>query len=181
MQDWDSAERGGTEMAHRVLISEAVAQEGIQYLEQLGYEVKRGRGPQHALLLEDIRDCDGVIVRVAEIDREIIEQNPQLKVIAKHGAGYDNIDTKAAAEHGVRVVFAPTANSHSVAEHTMALILACAKKIPYMAMTRSAENAWDCWAWAVSACRWPEWPCTAFRCGWWPTTLICPRTGTWRG
>ena len=120
-------------MAHRVLISEAVAQEGIQYLEQLGYEVKRGRGPQHDLLLEDIRDCDAVIVRVAEIDREIIEQNPQLKVIAKHGAGYDNIDTKAAAEHGVRVVFAPTANSHSVAEHTMALILACAKKIPYMA------------------------------------------------
>lgn len=120
-------------MTHKILIPEAVAEEGIHYLKNLGYEVKQGRGGSHSLLMEDIRDCDAVMVRVAVINREIIESNPQLKVIAKHGAGYDNIDTMAAAERGIRVVYAPTANSHSVAEHTMALLLACAKKIPYMA------------------------------------------------
>ncbi len=120
-------------MAKRILIPEIVAQEGIRYLEALGYEVKRGRGNDKTLLLEDIQDCDAVIVRVAVIDREIMEKTPRLKVIAKHGAGYDNIDTKAAAEHAIRVVYAPTANSYSVAEHTMAMILACAKKIPYLA------------------------------------------------
>lgn len=120
-------------MTHRVLISEAVAEEGVRYLEKHGYEVKRGRGIAREQILEDLRDCDAVIVRVARIDEGILEQNPQLRVIAKHGAGYDNIDTAAAARHGVRVVFAPTANSNSVAEHTMALMLACAKKIPYMA------------------------------------------------
>ncbi|HWP51147.1 MAG TPA: hydroxyacid dehydrogenase [Clostridia bacterium] len=120
-------------MAYKVLIPEVVAEDGIRYLKELGYEVKRGRGTDKMLLLEDICDCDAVIVRVAVIDREIMEKSPRLKVIAKHGAGYDNIDTRAAAERRIRVVYAPTANSHSVAEHTMALILACAKQIPFMA------------------------------------------------
>lgn len=120
-------------MAYKVLIPEVVAEDGIRYLEELGYEVKRGRGADKALLLEDIADCDAVIVRVAVVDRAVMEKAPRLKVIAKHGAGYDNIDTKAAAERGIRVVYAPTANSYSVAEHTMALILSCAKKIPFMA------------------------------------------------
>lgn len=96
-------------MTHRVLISETVAQEGIDYLEEHGYQVKRGHGIDHLSLLEDIQDCDAVLVRVAIIDQEIIEKNPQLKVIAKHGAGYDNIDVGAAERQRVRVVFAPNA------------------------------------------------------------------------
>ena len=68
-------------MTHRVLISETVAQEGIDYLEEHGYQVKRGHGIDHLSLLEDIQDCDAVLVRVAIIDQEIIEKNPQLKVI----------------------------------------------------------------------------------------------------
>lgn len=127
-------------MAYRVLIPEVVAPEGIRHLEELGYQVKLGRGADKAQILEDIADCDAVIIRVAVIDREVIEKSPRLKVIAKHGAGYDSIDTRAAAEHGVRVVFAPTANSLSVAEHTMALVLACAKKIPFMAQQYRQGN-----------------------------------------
>lgn len=50
-----------------------------------------------------------------------------MKVIAKHGAGYDSIDTKAAADHGIRVVFAPTANSMSVAEQATAIIINTAR------------------------------------------------------
>ena len=120
-------------MAYKVLIPETVAPEGIEHLKELGYEVKMGRGISKDVILEDIKDCDAVIIRVAVIDREIIESSPRLKVIAKHGAGYDSIDIKAAADNHVRVVFAPYANSLSVAEHTMALVLACAKKIPFMA------------------------------------------------
>ena len=127
-------------MTHRVLISETVAQEGIEYLEEHGYQVKRGHGIDHLSLLEDIQDCDAVLVRVAIIDQDIIEKNPQLKVIAKHGAGYDNIDVGAAEKQGVRVVFAPNANSLSVAEHTMALLLACAKKIPYFSREYANGN-----------------------------------------
>ena len=127
-------------MAFKVLIPETVAPEGIEHLKELGYEVKIGRGIEKRIILEDIKDCDAVIIRVAVIDREIIENSPKLKVIAKHGAGYDSIDTKAAADNHVRVVFAPYANSLSVAEHTAALILACAKKIPFMAQQYRQGN-----------------------------------------
>ena len=120
-------------MVYKVLIPEVVAEEGIAHLKELGYAVKIGRGTDKATLMEDIQDCDAVIVRVAVIDRQIIENAPKLKVIAKHGAGYDSIDTKAAAEKNIRVVFAPNANSLSVAEQAIALMLACAKKIPFMA------------------------------------------------
>lgn len=120
-------------MAYKVLIPEVVAQEGIEHLKELGYEVKIGRGTDKATMLEDLQDCDAVIIRVAVVDREMIEKSPKLKVIAKHGAGYDSIDTKAAADNGVRVVFAPTANSLSVAEQAIALMLACAKKLPFLA------------------------------------------------
>ena len=120
-------------MAFKVLITEVVADEGIAHLKELGYEVKFGRGTDKATILEDIHDCDAVIIRVAVIDREIIAKSPKLKVIAKHGAGYDSIDTKAAADHGIRVVFAPTANSMSVAEQAVALMLACTKRIPFLA------------------------------------------------
>lgn len=134
-------------MAFKVLIPEVVAPEGIEHLKELGYEVKIGRGIDKQTILEDIKDCDAVIIRVAVIDREIIESSPKLKVIAKHGAGYDSIDTKAAKDNHVRVVFAPFANSLSVAEHTMALILASAKKISFMAEQYKQGNykAKDMW------------------------------------
>ena len=53
-----------------------------------------------------------------------------MKIIARHGAGLDNIDLDYAKERGIVVTYTPGANSNSVAEHTLALMLACAKNIP---------------------------------------------------
>lgn len=69
------------------------------------------------------RDADAILVRTAPIDRELIACAPQLKVIARHGAGVDNIDVQAAAERGVVVCNTPYANSNSVAEHTVGLMI----------------------------------------------------------
>ena len=113
----------------KVLITETVAKEGIQYLEQKGYIVKIGRGTDKAALLEDIQDCDAVLVRVAKIDKEVFDKAPNLKVVAKHGVGVDNIDLEAAKKHDCRVVYTPIANLVSVAEHTIALMCAGAKQI----------------------------------------------------
>ncbi|MDR3200340.1 MAG: hypothetical protein LBT68_02675, partial [Spirochaetales bacterium] len=118
-------------MAHTVLIPETVAQEGLDFLRQKGYEVKMGCGKDKSILIEDLRDCDAVIVRVAVIDEEVFSNCPGLKVVAKHGVGVDCIDTEAAKRHGCRVVYTPTANTLSVAEQAIALIFACAKNLPY--------------------------------------------------
>ncbi len=127
-------------MGQKVLLPEKVAEEGIELLKELGYEVKIGRGLDKEILIEDLADCDAVVIRVAVIDEEVMKSCPKLKVIAKHGAGYDSIDISAAEKLGIRVVFAPLANSLSVAEHAMALILALAKKLPYMESEYQDDN-----------------------------------------
>lgn len=119
-------------MRGKVLLPEKVADEGITLLTELGYEVKIGRGLDKQTLIEDLQDCVATIIRVAKIDADVLEKSTSLKVIAKHGAGYDSIDVEAAKKLGKKVVFAPTANSLSVAEHTMALILACSKKLNFI-------------------------------------------------
>ena len=72
--------------------------------------------------LDDIGRYDAVIVRVAPLDAEVIEQADKLKVISKHGTGLDNVDMDAASRRGIIVCNTPGANSRSVAEHTVALL-----------------------------------------------------------
>ena len=71
-----------------------------------------------------------------------MDASPNLKVISKHGAGIDTIDSAAAAVRGIRVKAAIGANAASVAEHTWALILACAKDIVHL-NERTHHGHWD--------------------------------------
>lgn len=68
------------------------------------------------------------MIRMAPITRRIIDAAPNLKVIARHGVGVDHIDCGYAAQKGIWVVNAPTANFNAVAEHVMMCMLSCAKK-----------------------------------------------------
>ena len=70
---------------------------------------------------DDIARYDAVIVRVAELDSEVIERAENLTVIAKHGSGLDNVDIAAASERGIVVCNTPGVNARSVAEHAIAL------------------------------------------------------------
>lgn len=73
---------------------------------------------------------DGLIVRQGKITAEVQNAAPQLKVICKHGVGMDNIDAANAAQRGIPVMFTPFANFESAAEHTLALLLSLARRIP---------------------------------------------------
>lgn len=64
-----------------------------------------------------------------EFNEEVLESEPGLKVIARHGAGYDNIDIEAAKRLGISVTYDPVSNIGSVAEHVIALILGCSKSL----------------------------------------------------
>lgn len=80
--------------------------------------------------VRDLSRADGVIVRAAVIDRVMMENAPNLKVIGKHGVGVDAIDVAAARELGKTVVFTPHANMESVAELAVAFMLAASRNIP---------------------------------------------------
>ena len=80
-------------------------------------------------ILDSLIDADAYILRIGKIDRKAIERCEKLKVITRPGVGYDSVDVQAATERGIPVVLCPAANARAVAEHTVALLLACAKNI----------------------------------------------------
>ena len=79
-------------------------------------------------LRQHLADADSIILRYLPLDGDDIRAAKQLKVIARHGVGYDNIDMAAAGERGIPVATIGDANSVTVAELTLYLILAAAKR-----------------------------------------------------
>jgi len=114
----------------RVLICDPIAEVGIEILQEVAnVDVKPGPSPEE--LLEIIGGYEAVVVRSAtKIRANVIEQGRRLKVIARAGAGLDNIDVAEAQNQGIKVVNSPDANTRAVAEHTLALILALARHVP---------------------------------------------------
>ncbi len=118
-------------MMARVLITEKIADAGIERLREAGHDVDVKLNLSEEALLAEVRDADAVIIRSATtITKEVIKNGEKLLVIGRAGIGLDNVDVNAATEQGVMVVNAPKSNILSAAEHTIALILAQARNIP---------------------------------------------------
>jgi D-3-phosphoglycerate dehydrogenase len=83
-----------------------------------------------------------IVVRDGRITERVIEASARLRVISKHGTGIDTIDSAAAAQRGIAVKAAVGANAAAVAEHTWALILACAKDVSLLDR-RMHDGHWD--------------------------------------
>ena len=114
-------------MAIRVLLPQPILPAGYEYLREHGYEAVDGRGFTEDDIVADIKDCDAIIVRTAKITKRIFDAAPNLKILARHGAGYDGVDLEAAREHGVLVCTAGGANAISVAELTIFYMLYCSR------------------------------------------------------
>ena len=120
-------------MRKKILICGKVNLVGIDFLKAQGYDVKFSTKTDEDSLIADLADCEALLVRLAPITRKVLENCPNLKVIGKHGVGTDSLDLEAAKELGITVVNAPLANAVSVAEYTIALMMACARAIPMVA------------------------------------------------
>ena len=91
----------------------------------------------------DLAQADALIVRSATtVDRALIDAAPRLRVIARAGTGVDNVDVEAATERGILVMNAPGANSVSVAEHAIALMLALSRGVA-AADAAMKRGIWD--------------------------------------
>lgn len=120
-------------MAFKVLLAQSVAQSGIELLKQQGYEVVLASQEDHEQMKQLIADCDAVFSKTFFLDEDILRAGKKLKVVAKHGVGIDNVvSLKTATELGLYVVNTPLANMESVAEHTIAGMLAFSERIPEM-------------------------------------------------
>ena len=117
-------------MKPRVVVAEEIAAAGLAHLRE-ACEVDVAVDASRPDLLRRVRDAAALVVRSAtRVDAELIAAAPVLRVIGRAGIGVDNIDLEAATRAGVLVVNAPTSNAVSAAEHTLALLLAQARRIP---------------------------------------------------
>ena len=111
-------------MKQKIYIPQPIAAAGEDYLIEKGYEIVRGSGKtDKESIKNDIAVCDAMIQRTAKVDKEILEAGKNLKIIARHGAGYDNLDWKAANELGIYTTYSPDTTTLSVAEFTITVIL----------------------------------------------------------
>jgi D-3-phosphoglycerate dehydrogenase len=127
-------------MAYQVLIPQDVAQPGKDYLRERGHEIKMGSGITAEAIATDVVDCDAILARTAPFPAKVLEAGKKLKVISRHGVGYDNIDVARATELGIWVTFAPESNANTVAEHTIGCILTLARNFIQLDRETRAGN-----------------------------------------
>lgn len=114
-----------------ILVADRISNEGLDILNRAGAEVDIKLGLEPEELRSIISGYDVLIVRSrTKVTAEVIKAGKKLKIIARAGAGIDNIDVNEATEQGILVVNAPTSNTIAVAEHVFGLILALARHIP---------------------------------------------------
>ena len=95
----------------------------LNVIDAAGAEMKLVEKGTRKDLLEAVADVDGLIVRSDIIDAEVMNAAPELKVIVRAGAGYDNIDLQAATNRGICVMNTPGQNSNAVAELVFGMIV----------------------------------------------------------
>ena len=115
----------------KIIVAERIADEGIQYLKDKGYEVDVKYGMSPGELLDIIDDYDSIIVRsVTKVNAELIEKAKKLKVVGRAGNGIDNIDVSACTKKGIIVVNTPESNIMAAAELAVGHAFCLFRNIP---------------------------------------------------
>lgn len=112
------------------LVTQPISESGISVLRDAGLKVFQARSANLDVMREPLSTARAVITRNWGFSAEAIAAAPHLRVIGSHGSGVDAIDLDAARVRGIIVINTPGTNALSVAEHSLGLMLACARSIP---------------------------------------------------
>jgi D-3-phosphoglycerate dehydrogenase / 2-oxoglutarate reductase len=128
----------------KVLVTDGISDTGLKCLfEHPNFIVDRQPTLQLDELKKIIGDYEALIVRSqTKVTEELLHYADRLKVIARAGVGVDNIDVNAATRKGIIVINAPGANTIAATEHTLAMMLSLARKIP-QAHKKTSSGEWD--------------------------------------
>jgi D-3-phosphoglycerate dehydrogenase / 2-oxoglutarate reductase len=127
----------------KVLVKEKIGGSGVELLRDAGLDVELGTDWEPGDLERRIGEFDGILIRSATtLSADLIERADRLKVVGRAGVGVDNVDVEAATKRGVVVANAPQSNVITAAEHTLAMLLALARKVPQAHGSLTA-GAWE--------------------------------------
>ena len=114
----------------KIGIIEKIHQDGLKYLDNkknFNYEIITDISRQN--LIKVLPKYDALTLRVSELDADILSNCKKLKVISRHGVGYDNVDTEYLKKNNITLLITATANAVAVAEHVMYMMLSISKGI----------------------------------------------------
>jgi D-3-phosphoglycerate dehydrogenase len=116
----------------KILVADNVSDRTLEVLQaEKSFEVVYLPKKPQASVADELRDADALVVRSAtKVTAALLEHAERLRVIGRAGVGVDNVDLDAATKKGIVVMNTPGGNAVSVAEHTMALMLALVRRIP---------------------------------------------------
>ena len=113
----------------KILIIQKVHEKGMELINNHpNFDVEVTDDTSVENLKSKIKDCDGASIRIAKLSGEVINEAKNLKIISRHGVGYDNIDLKTAKERDIKIAITANANAVTVAEHVMFVLLNIAKR-----------------------------------------------------
>ena len=113
----------------KILIIQKVHEKGMELINNHpNYDVEVTDDTSIENLKSKLKDCDGASIRIAKLPGETFEGAKNLKIISRHGVGYDNIDLKKAKEKDIKITITANANAVTVAEHVMFVLLNIAKR-----------------------------------------------------
>ena len=113
----------------KILIIQPIHEAGIELLKNnINYEFEIIEDAEISNLKSKIVDCDGVSIRTAKLPAEAINAAKSLKIISRHGVGYDNIDLKSSKDKNITIAITAKANAIAVAEHVMFMLLSISKR-----------------------------------------------------
>jgi D-3-phosphoglycerate dehydrogenase len=117
----------------RILLPQPVEKDAVDFLKGSGCEILLSPDPRPETVQALMKGVHGIILRTGiKMTRALMTHGDELQVISRTGAGVDNVDVPAATEMGILVTCVPGANTQSVVEHTLSLILASMKYIPFL-------------------------------------------------
>jgi len=113
----------------KILIIQPIHEAGIKLLmNNSNYEYEIIENLEAQDIKSKISNCDAISIRTAKLSGELINCSKNLKIISRHGVGYDNIDLTASKEKNITLAITSTANAVAVAEHVLFMLLNIAKR-----------------------------------------------------
>ena len=121
-------------MSYKVITLKHMDDCGHEYLAKNGVEVITSQCDNEEGWIKEIAEnqVDAIYCRTDKITPAMMDASANLKVVAKQGAGLDNIDLDYATQKGIQVVYSPMGNMQTVAEHATMLLLMCAQRYRYV-------------------------------------------------
>ena len=113
----------------KIVLIGKIHEDGLKILEKEKVNILEISNLDENSLIEKLKDVDGIVLRTTKLNSKVLSECPKLKIIVRHGVGYDNVDLKYLNNNNIALGITSTSNAVSVAEHVLTLFLYLTKNL----------------------------------------------------